>query len=523
MTLVNFLLLLALSYSLASHAAPAAPAAAVVYAPKDCCAVLSQNFSSAVFLPDSSQYSSTTSAYWSIQARLTSTCVFRPLRSEDVANAVVELAAHSCQFAIKGGGYTAWAGAANIEMGVTIDLGGISNVQLNKQNNVAFISAGASWNDVYDYLGSQGVAVAAGMSVSSGVGGLILGGGNGFFSAQHGFTCDSVVNYVVVLANGSLVNANRLENPDLYNVLKGGSNNFGVVVRFDITVFEQGDMWGGLVTYPNSTTAQQVNALAAFTDNIVNDPKGSSMSSWTYDGGSGQTNVVNSYVYTEPTAYPPVFQNFTSINPVLANTARTGSLLDFTQELQGSNNTRYVNSLKTNTGFSGSSIVLLSSALSRDLMATLTFANDPAVMSQVVNLSNIAVQTVKNTQGLVWSAHLQPLPRIITEHSITGGGNMLGLDGTQGNLILFILEISWSNSQDDASINNAADALLAEVKAYTKIVEKDNDFIYLNYALHSQKPFEGYGSANLETMKRVSKKYDPDGVWQNLVKGGFKL
>ncbi len=128
--------------------------------------------------------------------------------------------------------------------------------------------------------------------------------------------------------------------PDLYGVLKGGSNNFGIVVRFDIRIFQQGDLWGGLVTYPNSTTPEQVTALAAFTDNMVNDPKGSVVSTWTYNGASAQTKVVNSYAYTQATANPAVFQNFTSIEPVLADTTRISSLQGLAEELQGANNKR---------------------------------------------------------------------------------------------------------------------------------------------------------------------------------------
>lgn len=56
-------------------------------------------------------------------------------------------------------------------------------------------------------------------------------------------------------------------------------------------------------------------------------------------------------------------------------------------------------------------------------------------MSQIINMSDVVVQTVSSTQGLLWSLHLQPLPRIITEHSIAKGGNMLGLDRTRENLI----------------------------------------------------------------------------------------
>jgi hypothetical protein len=33
----------------------------------------------------------------------------------------------------------------------------------------------------------------------------------------------------------------------------------------------------------------------------------------------------------------------------------------------------------------------------------------------------------------------------------------------------------------------------------------------------------GYGEKNLEHMRKVSEKYDPEGVFQTMVPGGFKL
>lgn len=42
---------------------------------------------------------------------------------------------------------------------------------------------------------------------------------------------DQVVNYEVVLADGSIVEANATTNSDLFRALKGGSNNFGIVSR----------------------------------------------------------------------------------------------------------------------------------------------------------------------------------------------------------------------------------------------------------------------------------------------------
>lgn len=60
-----------------------------------------------------------------------------------------------------------------------------------------------------------------------GVGGLLLGGGLSFLSTQYGLACDNVVNYEVVLANASIVNANATSYPDLFWALKGGGNQFG--------------------------------------------------------------------------------------------------------------------------------------------------------------------------------------------------------------------------------------------------------------------------------------------------------
>lgn len=57
----------------------------------------------------------------------------------------------------------------------------------------------------------------------------------------------------VVLADGSTANAKAWQNPDLFVALKGGSNNFGIVTRFDLQIYPQGDFWGGFGYYTSST------------------------------------------------------------------------------------------------------------------------------------------------------------------------------------------------------------------------------------------------------------------------------
>lgn len=80
--------------------------------------------------------------------------------------------------------------------------------------------------------------------------------------------CDNVIRHQVVLANGSIVTASKDENSDLWLALKGGSNNFGIVTRYDFSAFEGGPIFGGVVTYPGTTAEKQLQAILNFGDNI---------------------------------------------------------------------------------------------------------------------------------------------------------------------------------------------------------------------------------------------------------------
>lgn len=48
-------------------------------------------------------------------------------------------------------------------------------------------------------------------------------------------------------------------------------------------------------------------------------------------------------------------------------------------------------------------------------------------------------------------------------------------------------------------------------------------YIYMNYAWKDQRVVDGYGQEMKKFLQDVSKKYDPDGLFQKAVPGGFKL
>lgn len=93
---------------------------------------------------------------------------------------------------------------------------------------------------------------------------------------------DQVVNYEVVLADGTIVEANNTTNPDLFLVLKGGSNNFGIVTRFDMVTFPAHDIWDGFVAYPNAAHEKLLNSFVSFTKNLAQQPDGHVWCMWVY-------------------------------------------------------------------------------------------------------------------------------------------------------------------------------------------------------------------------------------------------
>lgn len=136
--------------------------------------------------------------HWSWTARLEPTCFVLPENAEEVSVAVTTLVKanehNTCKFAVRSGGHTLYAGAANIEDGVTVDLSKINGVTYHADNETVSIEPGSRWGKVYETLDAVGVHVAGGRAASVGTAGLILGGGNSLFSARTGFVCDSVVN-----------------------------------------------------------------------------------------------------------------------------------------------------------------------------------------------------------------------------------------------------------------------------------------------------------------------------------------
>lgn len=126
-------------------------------------------------------------------------------------------------------------------------------------------------------------------------------------------------------------------------------------------------------------------------------------------------------------------------------------------------------------------------------------------------------------KGVVWSLTLQPIVPAITSKSSPQGGNSLGLNPSDGPLINALLTSSWSESSDDELINETAAKFIDDIETLAREEGVYRSFIYLNYANKTQNPIDGYGAASKANLQALSKKYDPEGLFQRGVPGGFKL
>lgn len=72
--------------------------------------------------------------------------------------------------------HTPFAGAANIQQGITIDLSALNQVTPSAGLSTVTVGPGNRWEDVYLKLDALGIAIGGGRVAIVGVGGLTLGG-----------------------------------------------------------------------------------------------------------------------------------------------------------------------------------------------------------------------------------------------------------------------------------------------------------------------------------------------------------
>lgn len=189
---------------------------------------------------------------------------------------------------------------------------------------IASIGTGASWGPVLAEVEKYGLSVTAGRVGTVGVGGLVLGGGASFHSGTRGFSCDDVVNYEVILADGSIINANERQHANLFKALKGGSGNFGIVTRVDMIAFPAPELYGGNVFSAWDQKDKYVESFINVINNAEKRPQDSQITLFMWNAGSPAPMVGGVVVSADGVEDSPSFEALRDI-PTLFDLRRKRS------------------------------------------------------------------------------------------------------------------------------------------------------------------------------------------------------
>jgi hypothetical protein len=197
--------------------------------------------------------------------------VVRCKGAADVVRSVQLVREHRIVSTVRGGGHNI-AGLAVCDGGLVIDLSGMRGVRVDAAARTCRAEAGCTLGDVDRATQAHGLAAVLGFVSATGIAGLTVGGGFGYLTRRHGWTCDNVAAMEVVTAGGTLVRAAADENVDLFWALRGGGGNFGVVTSFDYRLHPVGpEVLGGAIAWSGE---QGRRVLEAYRDFSARAPRG---------------------------------------------------------------------------------------------------------------------------------------------------------------------------------------------------------------------------------------------------------
>ncbi|KIW92802.1 uncharacterized protein Z519_06651 [Cladophialophora bantiana CBS 173.52] len=399
---ISVLVLIA-SISSTAKAGQSTPTSFTDQAALRACNILAERFPALVSFPNDRLYLSQQAQYWaSNQADFAPTCRLSPKKAEQVSSLVSQLVAFGDEvhFAITSGGHSTAHGASNLNDGITLDLSGLSSVSVAPDYLYVEVGPRTRWLDIYQILDPLGQTVSGGRASSVGVGGYLLGGGISMLSGRYGWSADTLLSIEVVLVNGTVINTSPSSRRDLFSVLKGGRNNFGIAAGFHLETFPlQESLRVALLRYSDDRLPRVIRGLADFARNAHLDPSSSAELSVGFDALSNRT----AYVLMPTSANSrsgsgskkkdefPLWKLFLEV-PTLETSMFRAGMTEVVEMIEINNpyGFRYA-SLPSLCFFPG--IHLTSSlmgipddARSRVYKTTLTVHNDPELLSKITDL-----------------------------------------------------------------------------------------------------------------------------------------
>jgi FAD/FMN-containing dehydrogenase len=126
----------------------------------------------------------------------------------------------------------------------------MKGIRVDQAKRTARAQAGLKLSEFVRATQAYGLATTTGNVGGTGLAGLTLGGGLGWFMGKYGLTIDNLRSVQLVSAEGQVLRASETEHSDLFWGVRGGGGNFGIVTAFEYVLHPVGPVLAGKVVYP---------------------------------------------------------------------------------------------------------------------------------------------------------------------------------------------------------------------------------------------------------------------------------
>ena len=203
---------------------------------------------------------------WNALSKKQPAVAVHAVSTRDITRTIAFARDNGLEISVKGGGHNI-AGLALSEGGITLDLSGMKDIEVDAETRLARVGPGCTAGDVDRATQEHGLATTLGFVSETGAAGLTLGGGFGYLSRRFGWTVDDLEEVEIVTADGVLRRASGTENEDLFWALRGGGGNFGVVTEFTFRLHDVGpEITAGMIAWPATEADRVLDLYRRVTD-----------------------------------------------------------------------------------------------------------------------------------------------------------------------------------------------------------------------------------------------------------------
>ncbi|KAF8888645.1 FAD-binding domain-containing protein [Infundibulicybe gibba] len=167
--------------------------------------------------------------------------------SSDIQKGVDFARANNLRLAVKASGHD-FLGRSTAKNSLLISTHKLQSIQFTddfrvggkSKGTTVTVGSGVSLATLYKAAKSKGKIVVGGTAATvAAAGGYVQGGGHSSLSPTFGLAADNTLEFTVVLADGSVVTANEVENPDRHvlGYAWGGAGSWGVIVSATFQTF----------------------------------------------------------------------------------------------------------------------------------------------------------------------------------------------------------------------------------------------------------------------------------------------